>query len=100
MIQTITYATLVAWEASDEDFVLLDVRELEERAERHIGGWHIPLPELMQRRAELPATDKLVCYCRKGIRSQIALQRLRPYLPDSQLFNLQGGLLAVPEKKA
>lgn len=98
MIQQISYTTLQKWEKEERDFVLLDVREAEERAQRHIGGRHIPLPELMQRRAELPATTHLVCYCRKGIRSQIALQRLRSYLPDTQLFNLQGGLSAISEK--
>ncbi len=47
------------------DVVVLDVRPAEEYAAGHIpGAISIPLPELAQRLAELPADREIVAYCR------------------------------------
>ncbi|MCX9193575.1 ArsR family transcriptional regulator [Carbonactinospora thermoautotrophica] len=47
------------------DVVVLDVRPAEEYAAGHIpGAVSIPLPELAQRLAELPADREIVAYCR------------------------------------
>ena len=74
-----------------EDFQLIDVREPDEHSEFNIGGELIPLNEIVQQ-VEKIATDKpVIIYCRKGIRSQIAIQRLQEKFPFTDLINLIGG---------
>lgn len=74
-----------------EDFQLIDVREPYEHQEFNIGGELIPLNEIAQQLDKI-ATDKpVIIYCRKGIRSQIAIQRLQEKFPFTNLINLMGG---------
>ncbi|MEO6254973.1 MAG: rhodanese-like domain-containing protein [Ferruginibacter sp.] len=74
-----------------EDFQLVDVREAEEHAEFNINGQLIPLHQITQQIDKI-ATDKpVIIYCRKGIRSQIAIQRLQEKYPFTNLLNLIGG---------
>ena len=86
------------WIQSGKDFVLVDVREDWERAAFHIGGVHIPLSELLQRKEEIPADKPVVVYCEKGIRSHIVIQRLQEQGYDN-LYNLIGGMKAWPFRK-
>ena len=74
-------------------FVLVDVREPFEREAFSIGGIHIPLGEIMQRREELRSEQPVIIYCEKGIRSGIVIQRLEG-LGFSNLVNLEGGMTA------
>ena len=77
-----------------EDFQLIDVRESYEHNDFNIGGELIPLNEIAQQ-VEKIATDKpVIIYCRKGIRSQIAIQRLQQKFPFTNLLNLIGGTQA------
>ena len=79
---------------SAEDFQLIDVRESYEHNDFNIGGELIPLNEIAQQ-VEKIATDKpVIIYCRKGIRSQIAIQRLQQKFPFTNLLNLIGGTQA------
>ncbi|HMI78223.1 MAG TPA: rhodanese-like domain-containing protein [Ferruginibacter sp.] len=74
-----------------EEFQLIDVREADEHAEFNISGELIPLHQITQQ-VEKIATDKpVIIYCRKGIRSQIAIQRLQEKYPFTNLLNLIGG---------
>jgi rhodanese-related sulfurtransferase len=74
-----------------EFFQLIDVREPFEHEEFNISGQLIPLNEIAQN-IDLIATDKpVIIYCRKGIRSQIAIQRLQEKFPFNNLYNLIGG---------
>jgi rhodanese-related sulfurtransferase len=76
---------------SGEDFQLIDVREPYEHEEFNIGGELIPLNEITQH-IDTIATDKpVILYCRKGIRSQLAMQRLQEKFPFKNLINLIGG---------
>ncbi|HRW74440.1 MAG TPA: rhodanese-like domain-containing protein [Saprospiraceae bacterium] len=84
--------TLQQWEENDHPHLLIDVREADERARWHIGGRHIPLDEIVRRRGEIDPDVPTVFYCRKGIRSQIAIQRLRRFYPDADMYNLIGGI--------
>ncbi len=69
----ITAAALAADQASDRPLGILDVRNVRERRGRRIdGSLHIPLDELVQRRRELPRTDRIVICCSNGYRSTIA----------------------------
>ena len=77
-----------------EDFQLIDVRESYEHNDFNIGGVLIPLNEIAQQVAKI-ATDKpVIIYCRKGIRSQIAIQRLQEKFAFTNLINLIGGTQA------
>lgn len=77
-----------------EDFQLIDVRESYEHNDFNIGGELIPLNEIAQQ-VEKIATDKpVIIYCRKGIRSQIAIQRLQQKFLFTNLLNLIGGTQA------
>lgn len=86
---------LRTWQSEGRRVHLLDVREDDERAEAHIGGIHIPLGELIARKGELPQGEPLVVYCKRGIRSQIAIQRLRRHFPEGEFYNLAGGMQAA-----
>ena len=76
---------------SAEDIQLIDVREPEEHAEFNIGGELIPLHEIVQQVTGISTDKPVIIYCRKGIRSQIAIQRLQEKFPFTNLFNLTGG---------
>ena len=71
---------------------LLDVREPFEHEAFNIGGELIPLGEVMAHATALPRNRTVVVYCKKGIRSQIAIQRLEEKHGFSNLVNLIGGI--------
>ena len=74
-----------------EDFQLIDVREPYEHEEFNIGGQLIPLNEICQHIDSIATNKPVIIYCRKGIRSQIAIQRLQEKFPFTNLINLIGG---------
>jgi adenylyltransferase/sulfurtransferase len=78
--------------AQGEDLLLLDVREDYEHADFNIGGKLIPLGEVIRKAGEIPKDKLVVVYCRKGIRSQIAIQRLEAKFGFTNLVNLAGGI--------
>lgn len=71
---------------------LIDVRENFEHEDFDIGGTLIPLAEIMSKAAEIPTDKPVVVYCHRGIRSQVAIQRLEDKFGFTNLVNLQGGL--------
>lgn len=79
------------WQQEGKEFQLIDVRRAEERILHNIGGTHIPLDEIIKRSSEI-IEETVVIYCRKGVRSQIAIQRLQEKLPDTAFYNLKGGI--------
>lgn len=76
----------------DDELFLLDVREESEHEEFNIGGTLIPLAEVIKKASEIPKDRPVVVYCRKGIRSQIAIQRLEAKFGFTNLVNLNGGI--------
>lgn len=74
-----------------EDFQLIDVREPDEYAEFNIGGQLIPLNAIVQQIEKIDTAKPVIFYCRKGIRSQVAIQRLQEKFPFTNLLNLIGG---------
>lgn len=74
-----------------EDLQLIDVREIDEHQEFNIGGQLIPLSEIAQRIEKIAIDKPVIIYCRKGIRSQVAIQRLQEKFPFTNLINLIGG---------
>mgnify|MGYP000898345329 CR=1 FL=1 len=71
---------------------LVDVREPWEHALFNIGGTLIPLGSLTENIEKISTSKTVVFYCQKGIRSQIAIQRLEQKLQLNNLINLQGGM--------
>ena len=90
-MKSITFEELQRKIKSGESVVLIDVREQWERDANNIGGLHIPMNELMERMDEIPKNVPVVLYCRKGIRSMIALQRLEAKGYEN-LVNLDSGI--------
>ena len=60
--------------SSPQTFVL-DIRELEELAGGMVAGAvHIPMNDIPERLAELPAEGPIVVYCEHGMRSQMVAE--------------------------
>jgi adenylyltransferase/sulfurtransferase len=78
--------------AAGEPVFLLDVREDFEHEDFNIGGTHIPLGEVLTKQQDIPQDQPVVVYCRKGIRSQIAIQKLQEKFGYENLVNLSGGI--------
>ena len=82
--------TIEELEKNREQYLLLDVRNADERAEYNIGGIHIPLPEIST--AEIDVTKPVVCYCASGKRSRVAVQILQQKYSQSTIYSLSGGI--------
>jgi len=91
MQDLITREELERLRAEQEDFILIDVRTHEEREAYHMGGIHIPLDELAKRVHELEKEKLIITYCRRGGRSEIALQILKQ-AGFAQVKSLAGGI--------
>lgn len=92
-MKSISPNELKAWMDEKRPFVLIDVREDWEREAYNIGGVHMPLGDVIQRRNEIPVGQSTVIYCEKGIRSSIIIQRLEN-IGFNNLYNLSGGMSA------
>ena len=97
-MRTITPGELREAIKAGKQVLLLDVREVWEREQYNIGGIHLPMGELMERRDEIPMDMDVIIYCEKGIRSSIVIQRLEG-LGFSNRINLSGGMKAWKESE-
>ena len=77
-----------------KDIQLIDVREPDEHEEFNIGGKLIPLGEVTVHLDKINIDKPVIVYCRKGIRSQFAIQKLQDKFPFNNLYNLIGGVEA------
>ncbi len=75
-----------------EAFLLIDVREPWEHEDFNIGGILIPIDTLFENVEKLERDKPIIIYCQKGIRSQIAIQRLQQKYNFTNLVNLTGGM--------
>lgn len=91
-MQHITLSDIDRWQADAIDFQLIDVREPIEHQHKNIGGELIPLDEIMQNLDAIQLDKRVVLYCKRGIRSQIAIQKLKRKLPKVDFYNLKGGI--------
>jgi rhodanese-related sulfurtransferase len=82
---------------SDEDFVLLDVREESEYETVNLGGTLIPLGTLSERLGELDREDRIVVHCRAGRRGATAVEQLRE-AGFADAWNVNGALAAWSER--
>jgi rhodanese-related sulfurtransferase len=99
-MRQLTYAELMEWREKNKSFQLIDVREEDEHRNWNIGGQLIPLGEVLQHTDIFSPTRPVVIYCKRGIRSQIAIQRLEKKLPNVEFYNLQNGLLGLKDTQS
>jgi len=94
IMNTISASALQELLQTQSDVLLVDVREDFEHEDFNIGGQLIPLGEVLGRADEIPKDQPVYVYCRKGVRSQIAIQRLQDKFGYTNLINLSGGMEA------
>jgi adenylyltransferase/sulfurtransferase len=90
----ITVAELQALKDTNEDFQLIDVREISEYQDANMGGHLIPLNEIPKRYSEINRDKKVIVHCKMGGRSANAIQYLAQNHDFDNLYNLKGGILA------
>ena len=91
-MKNIDYQELQDWIKQGKIFQLIDVREQDEHDTFNIGGTLTPL-SIFVKTTELDTSTPLVVYCKRGIRSQIAIQRLTSRFPEADFYNLKNGIL-------
>lgn len=82
---------------SHSDFQLIDVREEHEFDEANINGKLIPMGEALDRVSEFSRDKQVVVHCRSGKRSATVIQALENQHGFTNLYNLNGGILAYLE---
>lgn len=98
-VGTVTAADLSAAVARRDGWLLLDVRDANERHAASIpGDIHIPLGELGARLDELPKNAHIVCYCLSGVRSKRAASMLAAN-DYASVSSLAGGIIAWKSMK-
>ncbi len=90
-MKSITATILFQMIKNQQVFQLIDVREQDEHNEFNIGGTLMPLAQITRNLYSIAKDKPVVFYCRKGIRSQFAIQKLQEKYPFDNLFNLIGG---------
>ena len=94
MIKEITVKELKNKFDNNEDFMLLDVRNIQEVLFSKINGSiHIPMNEIMSRINELDSNKEIIIQCKSGKRSA----RVCEYLMTQNfktVKNLTGGIIA------
>lgn len=91
-MKSITVRQLKKLIENKDDFQLIDTREVIEHAEFNIGGSLMPYGNITGRINEIEKEKPVIFYCRKGVRSQIAIQRLQQKFLFENLYNLVGGI--------
>jgi adenylyltransferase/sulfurtransferase len=93
VLKTISPKELVNWIA-EGNLQLIDVREPHEAEICSIGGLLIPMNDIPNEWKAIDREKNVVIYCRSGVRSANVIQFLEHYHQFSNLYNLEGGILA------
>ena len=93
-MKTITVQELKILKDQNADFQLIDVREPHEYEDANLGGQLIPLGEIPARYEEISKDKQVIMQCRSGARSANAIQFLEQNFGYTNLYNLEGGILA------
>jgi rhodanese-related sulfurtransferase len=92
---SISAADLAQRVQAGESLVVIDVREPSEYRTGHVpGSRNIPLGQVAQRAAELPASGPVYLICRSGGRSGQAASQLAGH--GFEPINVSGGMMAYP----
>ncbi len=80
---------------TEEDLVVLDVREPDEVAQAAISGSvNIPLGQVTDRMSELDPASPIAVICAAGVRSAKAIEALTAAGYTGELVNVTGGMKA------
>jgi Rhodanese-related sulfurtransferase len=90
-MNSITARELQEWLRLGKPVQLIDVREPHEHEAFNLGGTLMPLSTVTNNLQQIETAMPVVFYCRVGMRSQIAIQRLQDKFPFKNLINLTGG---------
>ncbi|RZK79938.1 MAG: rhodanese-like domain-containing protein [Pedobacter sp.] len=82
---------------NNEDFQLIDVRETFEYETSNINGENIPLGGILIEADKISKDKPVIMQCRSGKRSAAAVMQLEQQFGFTNLYNLQGGILAWQE---
>jgi adenylyltransferase/sulfurtransferase len=93
-MKEITPKELKALIDAKADFQLVDVREPYEYDEVNINGQLIPMGEALERTSEIDKTKQVVVHCRSGKRSASVIAALESEYGYTNLYNLNGGIMA------
>ena len=83
---------------SKADFQLIDVREPHEVDICNIGGDLIPMGEIPDNVDKIVKDKPVVIYCRSGMRSGKMCAYLEQNFGFTNLYNLNGGILAWADR--
>jgi sulfur-carrier protein adenylyltransferase/sulfurtransferase len=78
----------------NQDFCLVDVRESYEFDMSNLDGELIPMGSVLNSLDKIPKDKPVVMYCRSGIRSASVIRELEANHGYTNLYNLQGGIMA------
>ena len=93
-MKSITVQELKQLMDSNEEFQLIDVRETYENEICSLNGLLIPMNEIPGRVEELVKEKKVIVHCRSGKRSANVIDFLEQNYQLTNLYNLEGGILA------
>lgn len=81
---------------SNNEAVVVDVREPHEYEEVHIAGSQlIPLSSIAENDlSKIANGKKIIVHCKLGKRGKMACEILFEQNPDLELYNLEGGIVA------
>lgn len=78
---------------STEKITIIDVREIGELPSiNEFESLKFPLQEFESKVSEIPFQNKIVVFCKSGIRSAKAVQNLKNIYPNCTVFSLDGGI--------
>ena len=97
-MKSITVQELKQLMDSKEEFQLIDVRETYENEICSLNGLLIPMNEIPGRVEELVKEKKVIVHCRSGKRSANVIDFLEQNYQLTNLYNLEGGILAWIEE--
>lgn len=93
-MNSVTVSELKSMIDNNEDFQLVDVREPYEYETANIEALSIPLGEIPARHEEILKDKKVIVHCRSGVRSANAIAFLEQSYGYTNLYNLEGGIMA------
>ena len=93
-MKTVTVAELKKMLDSSQKVKIIDVREAFEADICSIGGELIPLADVIHQNEKFNSQIPVIVYCRSGKRSETAIAQLEQQFGYSNLYNLDGGILA------
>lgn len=77
-----------------KEFQLIDVREQHEFDEANLNGELIPMGDVLSHVDKISKDKQVIVHCRSGKRSATVIGALESQHGFTNLYNLQGGILA------